>query len=71
MKKYKAKVHFSFEGEITVNAENRNLAHEYLTKHVGMNTIRGIHSSLPDKDVDWEFKVHADKRILSLRQCKE
>ena len=62
MAKYKVKTKFVFEGEFEVKATNSQKAREIVEKHCAMTTD-GIHSSLPDDEVDWEFKIHSTKQI--------
>ena len=66
MKQYKAKIKFTFEGTVDVNAENKAEAHEFLTKHFGM-VVGDIHSVLDDDEIpDWDFPVHPERRIISI-----
>lgn len=61
---FKVKVKFVFTGVISVNADDAAQATEYIEKHVGMTTDRGIHTSLTDKEIpDWDFPVHPDKTV--------
>ena len=60
MKQYAVKTRFMFEGCFFINAENKAQAREYTEKHCGLVLGRGIHSSLPDDDVDWDFPVHPE-----------
>jgi len=57
MKEYTIPVTFTFK------SKSRKEAIEFTDKHCGMTTTRGIHSSLPEEIVDWEFPVHPKKRI--------
>lgn len=59
---------FIFEGEFEVKAENRAEAEEYVQKHCGLVIGGNIHSTLPDEDVTWDFPVHPDKVILSVKR---
>ena len=62
MAKYKVKTIFTFEGEFEVQANNSQKAREIVEKYCGMTTS-GIQSSLPNDEVDWEFKIHSTKQI--------
>ena len=37
-------------------------------KHCGLVIGGDIHSSLPDEDIDWDFSVHPEKQIRSIKQ---
>lgn len=67
--KYVADVTFSFRGKIFIEADSVEDAKEMLNLHVGCTTDRFIHSTLNDEDVDWDFSVHADKRIHKIRKA--
>jgi len=68
MKTYKARVKFTFEGTVTVNAETKEEAHDYLTHHFGM-IIGNLATSLSDDEIpDWEFPVHPEKSIIHIRK---
>ena len=58
--KYEIPTKFVFCGTFTVEAENVAQAIEFVHKHCGMVSNRGIHSTLPDDGVDWEFDVHPE-----------
>lgn len=62
-KDYQIKTKFVFEGTFTVKAESKQEARELVEKHCGMVTNNGIHSTLPDDDVDWDFSVHPKKIV--------
>ena len=61
---YIVSVKFTFKGEFHIKADNLKQAEEYAEKHCGLVLpSNGIHSSLPDDEVDWEFPVHPEKMI--------
>lgn len=62
-KVYTVPVKFVFEGRFFIKADSKEQAKEYAHKHCGMVTSNGIHSTLPDEDVDWDFPVHPQKII--------
>lgn len=70
MKNYEVKTRFVFEGIFNVKAENRQQAEEYILKHCGLVIGGDIHSTLPDDAIDWDFRVHPDKQIKSVKQIK-
>ncbi|HEX7412706.1 MAG TPA: hypothetical protein VF411_01580 [Bacteroidia bacterium] len=68
-KTYKVRTRFTFEGEFEVNADDKEQAKEYVGKHCGFVIGGDIHTSLPDEIVpDWNFSVHGDKEIISVRK---
>lgn len=67
MNEFNVKVSFTFEGIFKIQANDKIQAREYAEKHCGMTESRGIHSSLPDDSVDWEFPVHPVKKIISIK----
>lgn len=64
MKVYKVKTRFTFQGVFEVKAESRAQAEEYVEHHCGLCLGRDIHHTLPEEDIDWEFPVHPNKKIL-------
>jgi hypothetical protein len=62
-RRYAVKTSFVFPGVFFVKAESKAEAKEYVEKHCGLVIGRGVHSTLPDEDVDWHFPVHPDKVI--------
>jgi hypothetical protein len=68
-KPFKVKTRFVFEGEFEVNAENKQMAREYVEKHCGLVIGGDIHTSLPDEIIlTWSFDVHPDKKIISVKK---
>ena len=65
MKKIEVKVRYLFEGTYTVAADDRNEARTMVTRDCGLVLGGNIHTTLDDDEVDWEFDVHPDMRILS------
>ena len=63
MRNFDIPVTFSFSGTFKIKARNIGEAIEHAQKHCGMTTERGIHSSLPCEDVDWDFPCHPEKTI--------
>ena len=62
-KVYPVKVRFVFDGTFFIKANSKSQAKEFADNHCGMVTNNGIHSTLPDEDVDWDFPVHPQKII--------
>lgn len=63
MPKYSVETKFIFSGEFIIEAESAKKAKEYVLKHCGLVIGGDIHSSLPEEDIDWDFKVHPEKEI--------
>lgn len=57
---------FTFSGTFEVKAKNKQEAIELVEKHCGLVLGGNIHSSLPDEDIDWEFPVHPEKKVISI-----
>jgi hypothetical protein len=69
MKTYNIPTRFVFNGVFKIRAKSKTKAEEFVRLHCGMvaggNGVHGgIHSSLPDEDVDWEFPIHPEKQII-------
>ena len=71
MPEYAVKTCFSFSGTFYIKARNKKEAKEYAEKHCGLVLNRGIHSTLPDDAVDWNFPMHPDKKINAVRVNKD
>lgn len=71
MKKYEVKVKFIFEGIFQVNAENREKAREDIGLHCGLVMGGGIHTTLNNEDIDWDFNTHPEKKIVAVKQIKK
>ena len=70
MKKFEVRTQFIFEGVFKVTAEDRKQADENVQAHCDLVIDGNIHSTLPDEDIDWDFEVHPEKKIKSIRQIK-
>lgn len=62
-KVYTVPVKFVFEGKFFIKADSKEQAKEFADKQCGMVTNNGIHSTLSDEDVNWDFPVHPEKII--------
>jgi hypothetical protein len=71
MKKYEVQVKFIFEGIFRVNAENVEKARENIEKHCGLVMGGNIHTTLDEKDVDWDFGIHPETEIVAVKQIKK
>ena len=65
--KFKAKVRFTLEGDVEIDAPSKREAQRSLNNDFGMvsGQIQGI-----GYIEDWDFPVHPEKRIVSLKQLK-
>ena len=65
--KFKAKVKFIFEGDVEIDAPSKEEAQRSLNNDFGavIGGIQGI-----GYIEDWNFPVHPEKRIVSLKQLK-
>ncbi|GAB6120030.1 hypothetical protein [Dysgonomonas termitidis] len=68
MKQYEVKTRFVFEGIFRVNAENREKARENVEKHCGLVMGGNIHTTLDEKDVDWDFGIHPETEIAGVKR---
>jgi hypothetical protein len=69
---YAVKTRFSFTGTFFIKARNKNEAKEFVEKHCGLVLGRGIHSTLPDEDADWDFPMHPEKAVIRIKEnCKQ
>lgn len=63
MPKFRVPTQFIFTGWFTVEAESKQEALELVHKNCHLVMGHAIHTSLPDKDVDWNFNIHPDKKM--------
>ncbi len=71
MKQYAVKTKFTFIGTFTVNAESREEAKGDVEHHCGLVLGGNVHTSLSSEEVaDWEFPVHPNKVVLSVKRGK-
>jgi hypothetical protein len=64
---YAVKTRFVFTSTFFVRAGNKAEAEEYVENHCGLVLGGGIHSTLPDDTVDWDFPMHPEKAIGGIR----
>lgn len=57
---YAVPTKFVFSGTFRIKAESQEQAEKYTQEHCGLVLGGGIHSSLPDDEVDWEFGIHPE-----------
>ena len=67
---YQVKVRYIFEGDYTMKAATREEAAEFVQKHCGLVMGGSIHTSLNCDTVDWNFPIHPELIISSVRIAK-
>ena len=68
-KYFKVKTKIVFSGDFYVFAKDKQQARDYIEKHCGLVIGGDIHSTLPDDMIDWNFDVHSDKLIISIKEA--
>ena len=68
MKKYQIAVRFAFDGVFHVTADRLSEAKQKVSDGCGLVLGGGIHTTLPEGEIGWEFPVHPDRSILSARR---
>lgn len=69
MNEYQLSVDFIFSGKFYIKAESPEQALEWVAKHCGM--VKGnVQSTLPNDSIDWEFPMHPEKKIKSIKLGK-
>jgi len=63
MKEYRVTTEFIFKGYFYTLAKNEQEAKENVLEHCGLVIGGDIHSTLPDKMIDWKFAIHPKKII--------
>ena len=63
LKTFHVPVKFTFAGHFKIKARNANEAAIFADTHCGLVLGRGVHSSLPDETVDWDFPVFPKKEV--------
>jgi hypothetical protein len=71
MKKFSVKTRFVFTGTFFVNAETETEARKWVEEDCGLVIGGGIHTAGHSQDdVDWDFPVHPEKQLVSIRRKK-
>lgn len=63
-KVYRVCTQYVFEGVFEVVATDREEAERKILEDCGMVMGRGIHSTLPDEQINWAFNTHPEERII-------
>jgi hypothetical protein len=64
MKQYQIAVRFEFNGYFKVRANSFLNAKQKISESCGLVLGGGIHSTLPDEEIDWQFPVHPEMSIV-------
>ncbi|WP_044270238.1 hypothetical protein [Bacteroides timonensis] len=64
---YKVTTRFIFEGTFKVVADSKEEARRSVLEDCGMTIGGGIHSTMPDDEIDWDFPCHPDQKIVSVK----
>lgn len=67
MKTYEVKTTYTYAGVFKVKAESKAQAKEFIEKHCGLSYGGGIHSTLNDEDIDWDFDMTPDTKVISVK----
>ena len=70
MKKYNVKVRYIFEGTYDVVADSREQAKAIAERDCGLVMGSSIHTSNDGNVVDWDFSMHPEAKILSVKPVK-
>jgi hypothetical protein len=68
VKTYQIAVRFAFDGEFIVRADRLSEAKQKVSDGCGLVLGGGIHTTLPEEEIDWEFPVHPNRSILRARR---
>jgi hypothetical protein len=68
MKTFTIKAQFIFEGTFKVKAEDEAEARRMITDDTGLCLGGNIHTNCNDEDIDWNFDVHSEKKILGISE---
>ncbi|MEZ3441905.1 hypothetical protein [Alistipes sp.] len=68
MKRFEVKVRYTFDGHYVVRAASETDAARMVSHQCGLTLGGGIHTALGVTACpDWEFPIHPDMRILSIK----
>ena len=63
-KVYRVHTQYIFEGVFEVAATTREEAERKILEDCGIVMGRGVHSILPDEQINWAFDTHPEERII-------
>lgn len=61
-KVYRVRTQYIFEGVFDVVAESKEDARQKVLQDCGLVMGRGVHSTLPDEEINWDFDTHPEER---------
>lgn len=70
MAKYRVQTQFGFNGYFIVEADSITEAKRSIMQDCGLVMGGGIHSNLPDEDINWNFPIHPDMEIQSVKKIQ-
>ena len=68
---YRVKTQYIFEGVFEVLAESEEDARQKILKDCGLVMGGSIHSTLPDKEINWAFSTHPEVKTKRITIQKE
>ena len=68
---YRVRTQYVFEGVFDVVAENKEDAGQKFLQDCGLVMGGGIHSTLPDDEINWAFSAHPDVRTARITVQEE
>ena len=67
-KVYRVHTQYIFEGVFEVAATNREEAERKILEDCGIVMGRGVHSILPDEQINWAFDIHSETQIIGIKE---
>ena len=67
MKRYEIAARYCFDGVFFVSADSLTDAKQKVSEGCGLVLGGGIHTTLPDEEINWEFPIHP---IMSIRSAR-
>ena len=68
---YRVRTQYIFEGVFEIAATNREEAERKILEDCGMVMGRGVHSTLPDEQINWAFDRHPNKQINRITKVQK
>ena len=68
---YRVRTQYVFEGVFEVTVTDREEAERKILEDCGMVMGRGIHSKLPDEQINWAFSTHPEVRTRRMTVQEE
>ena len=61
---YRVRTQYTFEGVFEVLADSKEDAQQKVLQDCGLVMGRGVHSTLPDEEINWDFDTHPEERVI-------